>query len=115
MIRALVLLLFCPLALAAPKAVSPQECATYSDVAIVSRALVIEHIGKAQRARLYGAIYESVIIVSSDRADVLIEVMEAIDKAAANSKETPLVFAAGLFRTCNKNRGDMDAVLEIGT
>jgi hypothetical protein len=117
MIRALLLMLYCSVAIAAPRAGTPQECSIYSDVAIVARALAIEHIKREQRARLYGMIYEAVLIITpSERLPEVSETIGAIDKAAAAAHESALDFSRRLLAVCNRTRGDMDSVLEdIGT
>jgi hypothetical protein len=89
---------------AAPKAISSEECRLIGTVAIVSRALAVEKIPEEQAARVLGQVFT----IPDERAAALVS---SVLSTAYRADVPAGVFSGALIRTCLRTGGDMDAIL----
>ena len=105
---AMLFALFAFAAVAAPKAMSPQECDAFADYALVARALVMDGLDQERRVAILVRIYNA----RSDSRTV--ELMRSINAAAKASKSKEAFgFASRLLEACYLNQGNMDSVLGV--
>lgn len=89
---------------AAPRAASAQECANFSDIALVARALAEEKVPADTARAAMRRIYD----VNDGRGE---KIFLAIVKAAYAAELEASAFANLLGETCQAARGNMDAIL----
>jgi len=100
-----------PLALSAPRARSPQECAVFADVALVASAAVKHGMRRATLEAMLADIYT---IHDEARAGELMRtILDAVFGGASGVE--PMVFAGTLKHACMESEGDVDSILGAGT
>lgn len=97
-----------PVALPAPKAGSPQECAVLADMALVARAAAKHQV---ERAKLEAMLHDIYTVGTADGEIV----MGLIASAAYRAIDIePNVFAKLLGGGCVRSGGDLDFMLGTG-
>lgn len=97
-----------PVALSAPKAQSPQECAMLADLALVARAAAKHQVERATLEAMLPDIY------SIGTQDGLTLAALIVSAAYAAVDVEPSTFAKSLGGICMRSGGDMDAILGTG-
>lgn len=102
---AVLYLLAPPVALPAPKATSPQECAVLADMALVARAAAKHGVERAKLEAMLPDIYT----VGTKDGEIIMGLLAAAAYRAVDIE--PAVFAKLLGGGCMRSGGDMDAIL----
>lgn len=98
-----------PVALSAPRATSPQECAVLADMALVARAAAKHQV---ERAKLE-AMLPDVYAVGTNDGETLAALIVSAAYAAVDVE--PTTFAKALGGACMRSGGDMDAILGVSS
>jgi hypothetical protein len=99
-----------PVALPAPKATSPQECAVLADMALVARAAAKHQVERVKLEAMLPDIYS----VGTTDGETLAALIVAAAYAAAAADVEPATFAEALGGGCMRSGGDLDAILGTG-
>lgn len=97
-----------PVALPAPKAGSPQECAVLADLALVARAAAKHQVERAKLEAMLPDIYS---MRTEDGRTITALIVSAAYRAVDIE---PVMFAKLLGGGCMRSGGDMDAILGPG-
>lgn len=102
------LLLTPPVALPAPKASSPRECAVLADMALVARAAAKHGV---ERPMLEAMLHDIYTVTTAD-GEIVMGLLASAAYRAVDIE--PNVFAQMLGRGCMQSGGDLDFILGTG-
>lgn len=91
-------------AFATPRAQSGEECQLLADMALVSRALVLDEMKREQVDRIMGRVYS---VDPGRGADFMRLITDAAYRAEGGAGD----FAKLVLRECAARRGNLDAIL----